>query len=358
MSIITTKRQSLLSPQARVQAPWIKVTLGSYTFGVFSKTTASTKDAEGFYSAFKVTYPNYVQSLQIVKINGQVNQYTLQVAYPVGLQDDPNFFEKVLSSVSKTRKIVFSYGDAMQPNYIYKDEEAIITNVRQSFGFGQNGQSNSVITYTISAVSGAALGQQGSFTFLNSGKKKPSDEIKRIFKTSKYGLSKLFTGMSAANIDSFVAGDDKAVELESKTNISPLDYVMYLTSCMVPADSTQSQVIRDIYLLTIHDDTAYDRTFTDELSLGGPYFKVTRTSYARSNSDAFEIDIGYNTSTIVTNFQIENQENFSLYYDYTNELQPNEYVRRINDKGQWEDVFAPTFTSKNNYHKTRSSDTA
>ena len=56
--------------------------------------------------------------------------------------DDPNFIEKVLSSVTNTRKIVFSYGDMNMPSYIYKKEEAIITKYTSKFNL-QGG----VITY-------------------------------------------------------------------------------------------------------------------------------------------------------------------------------------------------------------------
>ena len=37
MAVFTRERKSLLSSQARIQAPWVKVTIGNFTFGVFSK---------------------------------------------------------------------------------------------------------------------------------------------------------------------------------------------------------------------------------------------------------------------------------------------------------------------------------
>lgn len=352
MAVIPKERKSLLSSQARVQAPWIKVTIGNYTFGVFSKTTRIQKDAnDQFYTSYNVQYPNYIKSLNIVKINGQINQYTLRIDYPVTQFDDPNFFEKIFSSVSKTRKIMFSYGDSFMPNYVYKDEEAIITRVQQSFNLA-----SSVIQYTVSAVSSAALGKQGTFTFINSGLKKPSDEIKNLFKNTQFGLQDLFTGMSLKNIDSLIDGGDKAVQLASKTNIAPLDYINYLVSCMIPEGSTAESLSKDIWVLTIHDDTIYDAAYNDSLSLGGPYFKVTRTSYTQNYTDAYEIDIGYNTSNIVSSFSVDNNENYSIYYDYTKELYPKEYVRRINDSGEWEDIFSPAFTSKNEQRETYSDD--
>lgn len=361
MAFVPGERKSLLSSQARVQAPFVKVTIGTYTFGVYNKKKLLAKDENGFFAAYGVQYPNYVQSLQITKINGQVNQYTLSIAYPVTANDDPNFFEKVFSSVSKTRKIIFSYGDSSMPSYIYKDEEAIITNVQTSFNFGSSGTISTIINYTVSAVSGAALGKSSCFTFINSGKKKPSTEIKRLLTNDKYGLKSLFTGMNSGNINKLIAGDDAKVELESKRNISALDYVSYLVGCMIPEGTSKKNISKDIYTLVLYDDTSYDRVYSDRevidgTEIKGPYFKVSRVSYATKRSDAYEIDIGYNTSTIVTGFTINNNENYSLYYDYNSKLQPEQYVRRINDEGEWEDVYAPALTSKNPEFETRAED--
>ena len=68
------------------------------------------------------------------------------------------------------------------------------------------------------------------------------------------------------------------------------------------------------------------------------------------------IDIGFNTSTIVTSFSITNDESFALYYDYNSKLDTESYTRRLNDQGQWEDVYAPTYTSGNDKYKTREED--
>jgi len=345
MSIAPKHRRSLLSSEARVQAPWIKVKIGNYTFGVFSQSKGREKTDQNFYMAYHVQYPNYVKSLTIQKINGQVNQYTLSLVYPVRVGDDPNFFDKVFSSVSKSRKIVFTYGDAAMPSYIYKDEEAIITKISQTFGFGAGGSSDSVINYTVNAVSSAMLGKTGSYTFIG-GRFKPSDRIKEIFNNSNYGLQAIFTGMNKSNIDSLVAGDDMTVEIETKKNINPIDYITYLVSCMIPSGSTREMRSKSIYIYTIHDDTVYDSLYGNE-SLGGPYFKVTKVSYNKSYSDAYEVDIGINTSTIVTNFQINQNDNYSILFDYQDELHPEEYVRRINNKGEWEDIYAPSFISNN-----------
>lgn len=351
---MATERLSLLSSNARVQAPWVKVSIGNYTFGVFSKSKAQYKNEEGFYyTNLSVQYPNYIQRLEIIKINGQVNQYTLNLIYPVTQTNDPNFFEKVLSSVSKTRKIIFSYGDMSMPAYVYKNEEAIITKVSQNFNIKSGGE----ISYTINAVSSAALSSGGSWTF-PSREDKPSDVIKQLFKDTKYGLRELFTGMNAANIDRLIDGSDKTVTIAAKRHISAIDYISYLVSCMVPGSITKGQwSSSDIYILTMHDDTTYDQRTIADAEIQGSYFRVERISYKTNQSDAFQIDIGFgNTGTIVTDFSVTDDENYALLYEYNTELETDPYVTRIDNNGQTYSVYAPTVTSKNDDFITRPED--
>ena len=348
MSTLTENR-SLLSSQARIQVPWVKVTIGDYTFGIFDEQTkAWGKTQEGFYTPFSIQFPQYIKSLQVLKINGQVNKYTLDIDYPVTQFDDPNFFEKVFSSVSRTRKIVFTYGDAETPAYIYKEEEAIITNVQQRFNL-----QSSTISYTVNAVSSAALTTDGSITMPAPGVKvKPSDEIKKLFRSNK-SLQNTFTGMKLSDLDALIAGDDMPVMLESKQNISAMDYLNYLAGCMIPAGSGPG-LSKDIYILTIYDDsiTSAERS----LSKKGPYFKVGKVSTVMEHGEAYEVDVGINTSTIVRSFQIEKNENYSIYYEYQNLAHPENYVRRINSDGKWEDVYAPTSMAKPDKYKTDASD--
>ena len=347
------ERRSLLSSGARVQVPWIKVTIGNYTFGVYSRVGVEKKNDNDFYqSTYHVQYPNFVQSLDITKINGQVNQYTLALSYPVTQTDDPNFFEKVFSSVSKTRKIVFSYGDMSMPTYIYREEEALITKIQTQFDLRSG-----VINYTVNAVSSAALNAGSNWTF-QGGNFRPSERIKEIFNNSKYGLQKLFTGMNKSNIDYLIPSDDKQVSIESKRNISALDYITYLVSCMIPGSFTTPQLAAtDIYVLTMHDDTTFDDEYRDTLVEHGSYFKIERVSYKTNKSDAMQIDIGFgNTGTIVTAFSVSDDENYSLLYDYNDALEVSPYVKRLDNNGNWIDVWAPGISSSNNYFTTRPSD--
>lgn len=335
------KNKSLLSSQARIQVPWVKVTIGDYTFGVFDEKTKSWgKDNAGFFQPFQIQYPQYIKQLEVVKINGQVNKYTLNIDYPVTQHDDPNFFEKIFSNVSRSRKIIFTYGDAETPAYVYKNEEAIITKVQQRFNLA-----GSTISYTVSAISSAALAIDGSITIPSPGVPvKPSDEIKKLFRNNK-SLQNTFTGMSPATLDRLIAGDDKPVNIQTKQNISAIDYINYLVSCMVPAGSGPG-LSKEIYIMTIHDDsiTSSDKS----LSKKGPYFEVKKVSTVMDPGDVYEIDIGINTATIVRSFEIEQNENYSIYYEYQSKAHPENYVRRINADGLWEDVYAPAKMMRQN----------
>jgi hypothetical protein len=122
---------------------------------------------------------------------------------------------------------------------------------------------------------------------------------------------------------------------------------------MIPSGTTPG-LSKDIYILTFYDDTvsAIDRG----KGKGGPYFKITKTSTVMEHSEAYQVDIGVNTSTIVRNFQIEHNDNYSIYYDYQNVNHPEQYTRRLNNEGEWEDVFAPTSMIRNNKYDTKASD--
>jgi hypothetical protein len=178
-----------------------------------------------------------------------------------------------------------------------------------------------------------------------------------VFKDSTYGLQKLFKGMTLSNLNSLIDGTDQAVELETKINITPLDYISYLVGCMYPAGAKAGSLTSDMYILTIHDETIFDNFFSDASGLGGPYFKVTRVSNKTMNrTDAFNLDIGINTSTIVSSFTIDNNENYSILFDYNSKLSTDTYSNRLNSKGEWEQIFAPMVTSGNDRFLTRSQD--
>lgn len=350
---MSSKDISLLSSNVRVSVPFIKVTFGDlnsgYTFGVYDRQNGTVQQANEAYSVSKVTYPNYIQSLEIQKINGQVNTYTLSLSYQINQDNDPNFFEKIFSTISDTRKIVFSYGDLSVPTYLYKDEEAIVTEITSSFAI-----SSARVDYTVKAISACDLLNASSFTF-PAQFDQPSNIIMNLLKNKKYGIQDIFYGMRDVGLvetNGLIARDDKPVKITMKTNISILDYLTYLVSCMTPRSDTGNNLSKNgMYVLNVIDDVSG--------IYKGPYFTVKKLSTQVDNTNPLEtytVDIGYPSSNIVTSFQIDDNENWSIYYNYANKIATEQYNYRINNKGKLEPVYAPSISSNNSMYRTTEAD--
>ena len=328
----------LLASTNRVEAPFVRVEMGGYTFGVYEQAAVGMSGSR-FYKNIEEKYPNYIKSLNIKKINGTVNQYTLRISYPITDGCDPNFFERIFSTVSSTRYIRITYGDFSLPNFIYnnqddKGEEAIITDVKTSFEMAQN-----IINYTVSAVSTANLTLSGSYNF-GGIYSRPSEEIFRVLYDEEYHLLDVFTGMSTRSVvemNNWIAQNDKKVDIPTYTNISVLEYITKLVDCMIPEGTPDDSAINNgIYTLTTYDDTAN--------AYGGPYFKVSNveTSIIALNKLAtYTIDVGYSTANIITNFSLSNQSNWSIMYNYNKSIKSSDYIKRIDDNGEIEYVYSP-----------------
>ena len=334
---------NLLESENRVQTPFIKVVIGNYTFGVYGKTQKNMR-VEG------IQYPNYIQKLNVKRINGTVNTYTLILKYAITENDDPNFFEKVFSSVSKTRKIKFSYGNLSMPSFCYKEEEALITNVGTSFDV-----STASITYTVTAVSSANLMKAGNFTF-KGGYYKPSDIIKDlILHNERYHLTDIFTGMrnlSRSDLNELIESNDEIVYIHDKTNISIYDYLSYLVASMQKLDTSTSEepARNSVYSLFVVDEVSdkYD----------GPYFKVMNTSISSSDLGIYTVDVNMpsDSSQVVIGFNTNDNESYALLYDYSTDINSNLNAQRVNDKGELEYVYAPVISSKGDEHLTTAAD--
>lgn len=339
-SLNKTKTTNLLSYPSLVESPFVMVKIGNYTFGTYS--------AEAYGSGVKIDYPNYVTSLNVVKINGSVNQYTINFVYQIRKGDDPNLLDKVFSSVGyKTIKI--SYGDWQSPTFIFREEEALITKLTSNVDFY-----NSRISYTLQCTS-TALGLLGSSHYFPPRHAKPSDVIKEVFKNSKYGLSDIFYGMNAQDLNSLIAGDDKAVDIFEKASMDSLSYLNYLVTCMISQTNSDTDVLLDSsYHLTIHDDKYGD-------DVGGPYFKVTKvnsTSKTLSNYDTYEVDIGYPSDNLVTEFSISNDNSWALLYGYSGATAQQNYVYNIDNSGRIIKEYSPdTTTSATSFITTPSQKT-
>ena len=119
--------KNLLVGENLVEMPFIIATIGGYTFGKFSKDIGTSMN---------VSFPNMLNSLTVQKVNGLINNYSLQMIYAIRPGDDPNMIEKILGISSQQSRIIsITYGDYSQPNYIYRDEEAMITNITSQIDF-------------------------------------------------------------------------------------------------------------------------------------------------------------------------------------------------------------------------------
>jgi len=305
------RKADLLVYPSLVETPFIIVEIGDYSFGVAMKN----KEIRENYIRSKANFfPNYIKTLQVEKINGAVNKYTLSLEYRIAFGDNPNMFEQIFSSVSNTRKITFSYGDWSYPSYIYQKEEAIITQISQSFN-----ASSSSINYEISAVSSSNLIGAVRANFPQRYAK-ASDVIKSLLANEQYGLQKLFPGMTQQNIVKYnlIPGNDKIVEIHSKEGISIIDYLQYLVNCMqFEGDESTNGIKKYIYILTLYNH--------QDNNVGGEYFKITMLNINpeyeyTDNLCTYELNIGYPDKNLVTDFRLQQNDNWSILYNYNKSI--------------------------------------
>lgn len=340
-NISTQRTTGLLSAGTFVESPFIIVKIGDYTFGTYGYRKTG--------NSVRVTYPNYMDSINIIKINGTVNQYTINMTYQIEQGQDPNLLDKIFSSVGYGT-IKISYGDYSSPSFIFREEEAIITNLNSSIDF-----LNSRITYILSCTSNALQLAARSYNFPGTVCK-PSDKIIEILFSEKYGLRELFTGMKNKTIARrLIAGDDCQTKLEPKEGMSPLNYLNYLVSEMSSAGEQETSIGKSTYHLTIVDD------ITNEYN--GPYFKVVKvtadcTAESLSGSDVYEVDVGYSgyvgdtPSNYVLGFQVENNNSWALLYKYSQEVPTEDYVYNIDNNGNVTTQYSPNAMTSSVHHKT------
>ena len=326
---------ALVSSQNHVEVPFIIVQIGNIKFGHCGKSHNWSE----LNTPFTVDYPNYMDGLNITKINGAVNTYVITMTYAITHQDDPNRLEKVFSSISSSRLVKISYGDWNSPAYIYKEEEAIITKLVTKVNMKQS-SIQYVINCTSTALSVSSLTKSFPAKYA-----KPSDEIKRLLVDANIGLLNIFKGMKGKDLSVFIDGHDKNVMLEAKPSIGVLEYISYLVSCMVWDGDSGSDLKNSCYFWSVYDDISNQ--------YGGAYFKVVRvpSNIASIPSyNTYEVDVGYPTDSNVMDFVINNDDSWSLLYNYSKEIELPQYSYRINDEGEIvKDPSALITTSKQTY---------
>ena len=318
------KAANLVSIPTLVQSPFIIANIGGVTFGTFS----------GNYRT-NATYPNYMESMSVTKVNGTVNTYTLNFHYQVATGQDPNLLDKIFSRATKDRRIILQYGDWMAPNYIYKEEQCIITNVTTRLNM-----SSSSLDYTLQCTSDAIGLNSTQFNF-PARNAKPSDVILQLLSNSKYGLKEVFTGMRNKNAvlsKNLIASNDKKVQLVAQNNTTILNYLNYLVGCMVDNKTPEeNKLSTSKYFLTINDDYSND--------LGGTYFKVSEVSAdaaVYNATDTYELDINYPGDNFVTEFSLNNDQSWAILYEYAGDVKQEEYTYNIRDDGTIETLSSPS----------------
>ena len=226
------KLTKLTSVGTLVESPFIIASINGNTFGTYG--------AQQFGSTVKVTYPNFMESLQITKVNGTVNTYILKLTYQVRAGDDPNLVDRILSSAAGNRQIILYYGDWNAPAFIYKEEKCIITNVTSSLNM-----SSSSITYMIKCTSDAIGLTSTTFNFPPVFDK-PSNVLKNLFASKKYGFRDAFPGM-LDSLDQLIASTDKEVQLLAQKDVTPFAYANYLVSSMINANTTGNSAISNSF---------------------------------------------------------------------------------------------------------------
>ena len=323
-----------------VESPFIIVTIGKYTLGSYTgnKTTTSL----GMLA--QVNFPNFVNSLNITKVNGTVNTYTIGIVYQIAPGDDPNLIDKIFSSVSATRNLSLSYGDWRNPASIYKEETALITNVTSSLDM-----SASKITYTVQCVSDALSLASAVYDF-PAREAKPSDIIKEMLKDVSYGLLSVFKGMvdfQRVLTNGLIASNDKKVKIEARQNMNIIEYLNFLVDAMTPVDSKGEDTIIQAgnYFLAIHDDITN--------AVGGTYFEVkeVKADTKVSNYDVYEVDVGYPGDNFVTQFSLTNNQQYTILYDYAGKIEQTKYIYSIDNNGQLSTQYAPSIARSKSLYK-------
>ena len=330
---------SLVSAQNRVESPFIKVTIGEYSFG------HCTKSADA--SRMSVTFPNYMESLNINKINGTVNTYTINMVYAITEANDPNLLERVFGSIANSRIITISYGDWNAPAFIYKEEKAIITKIATNIDFN-----NSRIKYTLTCTSTALALKAGTFTF-NPRFAKPSTVLFELLEDQERGLTDIFTGMkniSEVRFKNLIQTDDKEVQIERKESMNIMDYINYLVSCMVSVNDKGTGIKDSNYYWAVYDDTNNE--------MGGPYFKVLRVDAKVKHNisyNTYEVDVGYPSGNYITSFSLNNNESWSILYEHSADIELPQYSYTIDNEGKIVETYSPNITTSEAYKRTTES---
>ena len=280
-----------------VEAPFIELTVGDYTFGTYSDSKAYDR------------YPNDIDSMSIVKTNGSMNEYTINLVHQISPSSNPNFIDELLSK-NGYDKISIRYGDA-NSNVIFNDTNALLIGVNAGFDFV-----NCNINYTIRATSSAIAIASHKRTF-SSVEDKPSNIIRNLlYNDANEDLLTAFPAMRDKNFvekNNLIPSNDTVVAVEEFKNINAVSYLKNLVAMM---KNVTSDIINSNYILTIENG----------------YFNINEISpnYIYDSS-LYEVDINFPDDNQVFNFNVNTNYTWPIAYEYGEGV--SNYNYEITNKG-------------------------
>lgn len=305
--IVRTKSQFTIS-EALVQTPFVEVTIGGYTVGSYRGNLDD--------------YPNYISRLDVKKINGEINQYTIGMVYQIRPGEDPNLLDKLFSKV-RYNKITIRYGDCAS-GALFKDTEAIITNITNNRDYA-----SSRISYTIYATSACNYVTSIKFNF-PAITDKPSNVIKDLLynntETSNL-LLEAFPGMRnqlEVMTKNWLPTNDIVLNIEAKNNMNVIQYISYLVGCMSSTTAGVMNTATQGAKTLVEDITQGSKTLVEKSTQGAKNLVDTVTGQNLPNNDptnpANNSTVQKNITTGIKNIvkegisEVDNVLRNSLYY--------------------------------------------
>lgn len=280
-----------------VEAPFIELTIGDYTFGTVDKGKLDR-------------YPNYINGLNVTRTNGSMNEYTINLVHQIRPGDNPNFIDELLSKNSYD-KITIKYGDA-NSQVIFTDSNALLIGATVSFDFV-----SCRISYTLKATSSCISVASHKRTFASTTEQ-PSNIIRELLYNDTSGdLLNAFPRMRDKNFvetNNLIPSTDTAVEIEEFKNVTVVTYLKNLVSAM---KSITNDVINSTYMLTLEDG----------------YFRISELSNSYVyDAPLYEVDVNFPDNNQVFSFNVDTNYTWPIAYDYSGNV--SNYNYEILNNGQ------------------------
>ena len=275
-----------------VEAPFVELTIGGYTFGVKSKED---------------NYPNYISGLNVVRTNGSMNEYTINIIHQVSPGRNPNFIDELLSKNSY-EKITIKFGDA-NSNVIFVDNDALLVGSTVNFDFASCN-----IKYTINAVSSvmSIASHKKNFPAVTD---KGSNIIKSLLEDSSTGLGKAYPNMVNQTYvakNNLLPTDDAVISIGAVSNVNPIKYLNLVVGAMKSLANDKA-----VYYLLL--ENSQFRVY--EVEVGN----------AAYNAELYEVNINYPDDSQVFSFNDNVNYSWPLAYEYGGNI--TDYSYTLNNDG-------------------------